>query len=270
MPGADRRGDPRVADVRARLEAAHTASERPTEKAAAKLASQHKLYVRDRIALLVDDGSFVEDGRYANSRAAGLPADGVVTGRGTVDGRPAWSSPTTPPSRPGRGGRAPSRRSCGPPRPRCARSFRSSGWSTAPGPGSPTRSRCSRGGAGPAGSSTTRSRCRARCRRSAACSARRRPAGPTSPLLRHHHHGRGQRLDVPRRRRGWPRWSSARRSPSRRWAAPGCTAPSRASATCSPHDDTEAIELARLYFSYLPGSWRTPLPTYHRRSRRSR
>ena len=81
--------DPRVADVRARLGAAHTASERPTEKAAAKLASQHKLYVRDRIALLVDDGSFVEDGRYANSRAAGLPADGVVTGRGTVDGRPA-------------------------------------------------------------------------------------------------------------------------------------------------------------------------------------
>ena len=93
----------------------------------------------------------------------------------------SWSSRTTPPSRRGRGGRAPSRRSCAPPRPHCARSFRSSGWSTAPGPGSPTRSRCSRGGAGPGGSSTTRSRCRARCRRSAACSARRRPAGPTSP-----------------------------------------------------------------------------------------
>ncbi|HQX88446.1 MAG TPA: carboxyl transferase domain-containing protein, partial [Ornithinibacter sp.] len=81
-------GDPRVADVRARLEAAHSASERPTEKAAAKLASQNKLYVRDRIALLIDEDSFVEDGRYANSRAPGLPADGVVTGRGTVDGRP--------------------------------------------------------------------------------------------------------------------------------------------------------------------------------------
>ena len=79
--------DPRVADVRARLGAAHTASERPTEKAAAKLESQHKLYVRDRLALLLDDGSFVEDGRYANSRSPGLPADGVVTGRGTVDGR---------------------------------------------------------------------------------------------------------------------------------------------------------------------------------------
>ncbi|MGG5257930.1 acyl-CoA carboxylase subunit beta [Phycicoccus avicenniae] len=80
--------DPRVADVRARLEAAHAASAAPIEKAAAKLAGQGKLYVRDRIALLVDEGSFVEDGRYANSRAAGLPADGVVTGRGTVDDRP--------------------------------------------------------------------------------------------------------------------------------------------------------------------------------------
>jgi len=80
--------DPRVADVRARLEAAHAASASAPEKAAAKLASQGKLYVRDRIALLVDEGSFVEDGRYANALAPGLPADGVVTGRGTVDGRP--------------------------------------------------------------------------------------------------------------------------------------------------------------------------------------
>ncbi len=61
----------------------------PPEKAAAKLAQQHKLYVRDRIALLVDEGSFVEDGQLANALAAGLPADGVVTGQGLVDGRPA-------------------------------------------------------------------------------------------------------------------------------------------------------------------------------------
>ncbi|GAA4398266.1 acyl-CoA carboxylase subunit beta [Fodinibacter luteus] len=81
-------GDPRVADVRARLDAARAASARPPEKAAAKLASQHKLYVRDRLALLLDEGSLVEDGRYANALAPGLPADGVVTGRGTVEGRP--------------------------------------------------------------------------------------------------------------------------------------------------------------------------------------
>ncbi|MFV0525960.1 MAG: acyl-CoA carboxylase subunit beta [Acidimicrobiales bacterium] len=55
-----------------------------------KLASQQKLFVRDRIALLVDDGTFVEDGLLANALAPGddLPADGVVTGRGLVDGRP--------------------------------------------------------------------------------------------------------------------------------------------------------------------------------------
>ncbi len=80
--------DPRVADVRARLELAYAASAAPSEGAAAKLAAQNKLYVRDRIALLIDEGSFVEDGRYANALAPGLPADGVVTGRGTVDGRP--------------------------------------------------------------------------------------------------------------------------------------------------------------------------------------
>ena len=82
-------GDPRVADVRRRLSAAHAASASPPEKAAAKLRSQNKLYVRQRIALLFDEGSFVEDGRFANAMSSGLPADGVVTGRGTVEGRPA-------------------------------------------------------------------------------------------------------------------------------------------------------------------------------------
>ena len=81
--------DPRVQDVRKRLREALEASATPPEKAAAKLAAQHKLYVRQRIALLFDEGSFVEDGRFANAMADGLPADGVVTGRGTVDGRPA-------------------------------------------------------------------------------------------------------------------------------------------------------------------------------------
>ena len=80
--------DPRVADVRARLRATHAASAAPSPAAAAKLAHQGKLYVRERIALLLDEGSFVEDGRHANSNAVGLPADGVVTGRGTVDARP--------------------------------------------------------------------------------------------------------------------------------------------------------------------------------------
>jgi acetyl-CoA carboxylase carboxyltransferase component len=69
--------------------AARDATLAPSGPAAAKLAAQHKLYVRDRIALLFDDGSFVEDGQLANTNAPGLPADGVVTGQGLVDGRPA-------------------------------------------------------------------------------------------------------------------------------------------------------------------------------------
>src|SRR5206468_9489562 len=42
-------------------------------------------------ALLLDEGSFVEDALLANALApAGdLPADGVVTGAGNVEGRPA-------------------------------------------------------------------------------------------------------------------------------------------------------------------------------------
>src|SRR4249919_3882058 len=61
----------------------------PTERAASKLASANKLFVRDRIDLLFDEYTFVEDGQLANAMAEDLPADGVVTGRGLVQGRPA-------------------------------------------------------------------------------------------------------------------------------------------------------------------------------------
>ena len=53
-----------------------------------KLKKQNKLFVRDRVALLLDEGSFVEDGLLANALAGDLPADGVVTGVGRIDGRP--------------------------------------------------------------------------------------------------------------------------------------------------------------------------------------
>jgi acetyl-CoA carboxylase carboxyltransferase component len=86
--GADAGSDPKVTDVRERLARAYAASDAPPAGAAAKLAKQGKLYVRERIALLVDEGSFVEDGRFANALAPDLPADGVVTGRGLVEGRP--------------------------------------------------------------------------------------------------------------------------------------------------------------------------------------
>lgn len=48
-----------------------------------------RLLARERVALLFDDGTFVEDGALANALADRLPADGVVTGQGSVAGRPA-------------------------------------------------------------------------------------------------------------------------------------------------------------------------------------
>src|SRR5215203_2392211 len=72
-----------------RIRAARDRTLAPTARAAAKLASANKLFVRERIDMLFDDCTFVEDGQLANAMAPGLPADGVVTGRGLVDGRPA-------------------------------------------------------------------------------------------------------------------------------------------------------------------------------------
>lgn len=53
-----------------------------------KLADQGKLFVRERIDLLIDAGSFVEDGLLVRNDDDVLAADGVVTGRGRVEGRP--------------------------------------------------------------------------------------------------------------------------------------------------------------------------------------
>src|SRR5712691_3687727 len=52
-----------------------------------KLREQKKLTARERLDLLLDSGSFVEDGLFANVLAAELPADGVVTGLGMIEGR---------------------------------------------------------------------------------------------------------------------------------------------------------------------------------------
>jgi acetyl-CoA carboxylase carboxyltransferase component len=50
-------------------------------------AAKGKMFVRSRIRSLVDAGSFFEDGMFANASAVGLPADGVITGTATVNGR---------------------------------------------------------------------------------------------------------------------------------------------------------------------------------------
>jgi len=80
--GSKQPGHPDLAEVRARISGGGAA--RYHQSAAA----QGKLFARDRIALLTDQGSFTEDGAYANVLADGLPADGVITGTATVDGCP--------------------------------------------------------------------------------------------------------------------------------------------------------------------------------------
>jgi len=58
------------------------------ERHRVKAAEQGKLPVRERVARLLDEGSFVEEGLLANWQEEGLGADGVVTGSGTIAGRP--------------------------------------------------------------------------------------------------------------------------------------------------------------------------------------
>lgn len=52
-----------------------------------KLQEEGKLFVRERLALLFDQGCEFEDALFANCRESDLPADGVVTGTGKINGR---------------------------------------------------------------------------------------------------------------------------------------------------------------------------------------
>ena len=75
-------GHPDLAEVRARI--SRGGAPKYHEQAAAK----GKMFARDRIELLVDEGSFTENGAFANVLAEDLPADGVITGTATIGGRP--------------------------------------------------------------------------------------------------------------------------------------------------------------------------------------
>ncbi|MFC0189001.1 acyl-CoA carboxylase subunit beta [Fictibacillus aquaticus] len=53
-----------------------------------KNAAQNKMFVRERLQLLFDSGEYsVEDAMFANNQAGDLPADGVVTAIGKVNGQ---------------------------------------------------------------------------------------------------------------------------------------------------------------------------------------
>ncbi|MGZ4252828.1 MAG: acyl-CoA carboxylase subunit beta [Solirubrobacteraceae bacterium] len=58
------------------------------ERHRAKAAEQGKMPVRERVARLLDPGSFAEEGLLAGWEQEGLGAEGVVTGMGTIGGRP--------------------------------------------------------------------------------------------------------------------------------------------------------------------------------------
>jgi acetyl-CoA carboxylase carboxyltransferase component len=80
--GTPQGGHPELSELRARVERGGAQRYHDAAKAAGKL------FARERVALLVDELSFTEDGRYANVLADGLPADGVITGTATIGGRP--------------------------------------------------------------------------------------------------------------------------------------------------------------------------------------
>src|SRR5213080_2134395 len=70
-------------------EAVERARRGGAEKYHQKLAEQGKLFVRERLRLLLDDlEGFAEEGLLVSTLAGDLPADAVVTGVGPVHGRP--------------------------------------------------------------------------------------------------------------------------------------------------------------------------------------
>jgi acetyl-CoA carboxylase carboxyltransferase component len=74
-------GTQRYEQTRARIEQGHV-------KYREKLRAEGKLFVRDRLKLLLDPGTELqEDWLFARSEELDTPADGVVTGVGTVGGR---------------------------------------------------------------------------------------------------------------------------------------------------------------------------------------
>src|SRR5438445_429581 len=59
------------------------------EKYHARNREQQKLFARDRLKLLLDDGKIeFEDGMFAECQNPELPADGSITGVGRIHGRP--------------------------------------------------------------------------------------------------------------------------------------------------------------------------------------
>src|SRR3954471_3902762 len=81
----------RIEDLRQRRAQAHVTDPQAAEKQLAR----GKLTARERVEALLDPGSFVELDAFAVHRASAFGmerrkplGDGVITGHGTIDGRP--------------------------------------------------------------------------------------------------------------------------------------------------------------------------------------
>jgi hypothetical protein len=175
------------------------------------------------VDLLFDPGTFTEDGQLANALADGLPADGVVTGRGLVQGRPALVVANDPSVKAGSWGARTVEKMIRMTEVALADELPIFWFIDSAGaritdqvdlfPGRRGAGRIFRNQVALSG----------RCRRSAACSGRAPRAGRTFPRSATSSSWSRPTLRCTSVRRGWPRWWWERRSPWRRWAGRGCT-----------------------------------------------
>jgi hypothetical protein len=145
-----------------------------------KLARQHKLFVRDRLDLLCDKGTFVEDGLLANALADDLPADGVITGVGRVEGRAVCVMANDPTVKAGSWGARTVEKIVRLTEHALRHELPIFWLIDSAGARITDQVELFPGGAAPGGSSPTKCDCRARSRRSVACSGRRRQGARTS------------------------------------------------------------------------------------------
>ena len=163
--------------------------------------------------------------------------------------------------------RALSRRSSASPRSRCATSCRSSGSSTPPAPGSPTRSTCSQGAEERGASSTTRSRCPGKVPQICCLFGPSAAGGAYIPSF----------CDIvvmvegnASMYLGSPRMAEMVVGEKVTLEEMGGARMHATVSGCGDNlarDDAEAIDLAKAYFSYVPSSWRGRPPDLRCRSR---
>ena len=166
-----------MSDVREATDRAHAGGpQRHHEKS----EQQGKLPVRERVARLLDADSMVEDGLLANWDGDGLGADGVVTGTGTVDGRPVAFMANDPTVKAGSWGPKTVEKILRIQEKALASRIPMVYLVDSAGARITEQTRMFPGRRHAGGSSSTRSACRASCPRSACSSAPARRAAPTS------------------------------------------------------------------------------------------